>query len=78
MWTWLVIFASMFALDFVWAFYMKAVQRSAAFSAASWAIAITVFNGAVQIGYIADHWLLVPAAAGAFIGTFFALKVVGK
>lgn len=70
----LVVFAAMFLLDFVWTFYTKAIQRHAAFAAANWAVMITLFNGAAQIGYVENHWLLIPAGLGAFGGTYAALK----
>jgi len=70
----LVVFAAMFALDFVFAFYTKAIQRRAVFAASWWAVAVLACNGTVQIGYIAEHWLLIPAAVGAFGGTYSAMK----
>jgi len=70
----LAVFAAMFALDFVWIFYTKAVQRHLPLAAALWATALLAFNGAAQIGYINDPWLLIPTAAGAFTGTYCAMK----
>lgn len=70
----LIVFTAMFALDYVWIFYTKAIQRHAPFAASSWVVAITVFNGLAQIGYVNDHWLLIPAVAGAFGGTYVAMK----
>jgi flagellar motor component MotA len=32
--------------------------------------------GAVSVmGYSSDPWLLIPACAGAFVGTFFATRM---
>lgn len=73
-----IVFLSMFALDFVWAFYTKAIQRHAPMASALWAVAILAFNGVAQIGYINDPWLLVPAAVGAFGGTYCAMKFAPK
>lgn len=70
-----LVFGAMFALDFVWTFYTRAVQGHRAFAAANWAVMILLFNGAAQIAYIHDPWLLIPAAAGAFGGTFAAMKI---
>ena len=75
---WLLVFAAMFALDFVWTFYTRAIQRHAALAAANWAVGITLFNGGVTIGYVDNPWLLVPALAGAFTGTFSAMKWFAK
>ena len=73
-----IVFASMFVLDFVWTHYTKAIQNHLPFPAASWAVAITGLNGLAQIGYVADPWLLIPAAAGAFGGTYSAMKLTRK
>jgi hypothetical protein len=69
-----VCFSAMFALDFVWIFYTKAVQRHLPLPAALWALAILAFNGITQIGYVHDPWLLIPTACGAFAGTYSAMK----
>lgn len=69
-----IVFAAMFALDFVWIFFTKAIQRHAPFAAANWAVVVLGCNGVAQIGYVNDPWLLLPAAAGAFGGTYAAMK----
>lgn len=68
-----IVFAAMFALDFVWAYYTRAIQRHAALPAALWAVGIIVLGGIGQIGYVNDPVLLIPAALGAFGGTFAAI-----
>lgn len=68
------VFAAMFALDFVWAYYTKAITRHAPFAASNWAIVVTVFSAIAQIGYVENHWLVLPAALGAFAGTYSAMK----
>lgn len=70
----IAVFAAMAALDYVWAYYTRAIQAHAALSAASWAVGITVLSGIAQFGYIHNPWLLIPAAAGAFVGTFAAIR----
>jgi hypothetical protein len=73
-----MVFVAMFALDFVWAFYTKAIQRHAATAAASWAVGIILFSGFSQIAYTHEPWLLLPAALGAFAGTFIAVLIAKK
>lgn len=68
-----IVFAALFALDFVWISYTKAVTQHAPMGAAFWAVLILLFNGVSQIGYVNEPWLLVPAAAGAFTGTYAAM-----
>lgn len=72
--TFFTVFAAMFALDYVWTYYTKAIQRHAPLAASSWAVSITIFNAVAQIGYVGNHWLLIPAALGAFAGTYCAMK----
>lgn len=69
-----LVFVAVFALDFVWAFYTKALTDSAALRAAMWATLLIVLTGTAQIGYTHDWRLLVPAAFGAFAGTFLAIR----
>lgn len=69
-----LVFAATFALDYVWAYYTRAVQRHAALPAAWWAFGIIILGGVGQIGYVNDPWLLLPAGAGAFAGTFAAIR----
>lgn len=71
---WVIVFGAMFALDFVWAHYTRAVQSHRALAAAWWAVAILIFNGIAQIAYIHDPWMLLPAALGAFGGTYLAMR----
>lgn len=71
----LFVFLAMTALDFAWAFYTRACADGRAFVAASWAAGLIVLSGAAQIGYTHDPYLLVPAALGAFVGTWSALRL---
>jgi hypothetical protein len=67
-------FGSMFILDFVWAHYtLHLVQKNASL-AGVYALAITVCNAVVTIMFVADHWLIIPTAMGAFVGTYVAIK----
>jgi hypothetical protein len=70
----LVVFGAMFALDFVWAHYTRSVNDDRCFMAGVWAVAIILFAGTAQIGYTGNHWMLIPASLGAFLGTVAALK----
>lgn len=71
---WAAVFAAMFVLDFVWARYTAAITARWALCAGFHAITITAINGAATISYVANPWLLIPAIAGAFLGTVVAVK----
>lgn len=67
-------FFSLALLDFVWAYYTRAVVAKRPASASAYAAVITVLNGGAAIMYVATPILLLPAAAGAFVGTWLALR----
>lgn len=71
MWA-VVVFALYVALDFVWARYIASIGSTQAKTAALWAAVLIIVNGAGVIAYTEDHWLLIPAAFGASLGTFLA------
>lgn len=66
------IYAAVFALDFVWVFYTRATVGNHAVKAGLWAVGIILCSGFAQIGYTHDPTLLLPAALGAFTGTWLA------
>ncbi len=69
----LVVFAICYALDFVWVFYTKAVADHRRVPATWWSACIMLITG-LNIGEIATNWyLVIPAAAGAALGTYHAL-----
>jgi hypothetical protein len=71
---WLAVFAAMFALDFIWARYTRAVGEKAAARSSAWATLIILVSGFVTTSYVSNPWLLVPAAIGAFTGTYAAVR----
>ena len=69
----IIVFAAAFALDFVWAKYTRYLADGVAFKASVWAAGTIVLGGVNQIGYTSNHWLLIPAALGCFVGTYVAV-----
>lgn len=70
--------ACMAALDFVWARYTFAMSKKQPFKAGGYASGIILLSGLTAIGYVSDHWMLLPAMAGAFLGTVLAVKLEKK
>jgi hypothetical protein len=67
--------AATFALlDFVYARYTIAAAERKALKASLWAAVIPVLGGFVAIQYVDNHWLLIPTAVGAFVGTYIATR----
>jgi hypothetical protein len=73
-----LVFVTVFSLDFVWAKYTQAVAGNAAWLAAGTAIVIYALGGVATLGYTSNPWLLLPAVAGAFAGTFTAVRFSGS
>jgi len=70
----LAAFGAMVALDFAWAKYtIYCADRRPAHAAA---IASIIFGlGAyVTLTYVDDPWMLLPATAGALVGTYLAVR----
>lgn len=59
--------------DWVWANYMLGVTNRLALEASLWASAVIVLGAFVVLSYVDDKRLVIPAAIGAFIGTYLAV-----
>ena len=65
-----LVFVALFTLDFVWARYNICTTSGKALKAGYYSVIIILLGGFSVISYTEDHWMLLPAAAGAFCGTF--------
>jgi uncharacterized protein YebE (UPF0316 family) len=68
-------FIAMFLTDVFYTYYLKAVQGEQALRASSWATIIYIVAAFAIIEYNTNHLLLIPAALGAFCGTFVGMKI---
>jgi uncharacterized protein YebE (UPF0316 family) len=68
-------FIAMFLTDVFYTYYLKAVQGEQALKASSWATIIYIVAAFAIIEYNTNHLLLIPAALGAFCGTFVGMKI---
>ena len=69
-----ITFASMVVLDYIWAHYTIYLLKNKPWGAGVSAALIMIANALVTILYVDDHWMILPTAAGAFVGTFAVLK----
>jgi hypothetical protein len=67
-------FGSVALLDYVWAKYTYAMTSHKPVLAGAYASAIFGLGGAAVLTYASNPWMLVPAVAGAFVGTWVAVK----
>lgn len=71
--SWLIAFCAMFATDLCWSWYVAAVRDADALRASAWAVALFLLGAVAILGYTRDRWLLLPASAGAFAGTYLGV-----
>jgi hypothetical protein len=74
-WQTLLTFCGMTALDFVWARYTLTTAEKQPWWAGGYASVLIILSGVVTLTYVNDPWMLIPAAGGAFAGTFLSIKL---
>lgn len=72
----LFVFVAMTASDFLWTKYILATTGGFPFKAAIWSSSIILVNSLAVIVYVTNHWTILAAALGAFVGTFVSVKLV--
>jgi hypothetical protein len=65
----LAVFVSMFVLDIIWANYISYTADKKALAASCFAAGTIIVGSFVTIEYVNNHWLVIPAAVGSFLGT---------
>lgn len=67
-------FVAAFMLDIIWARYTIALADRRALQAGGWSMLIFLVGGGLSVAYVHNPRLLIPAALGAFAGTYYAVK----
>lgn len=60
--------------DSIWAKYIETAAAGRALPAAVWSMLIFTFGSIVTIGYVNDHWMLIPVLLGSFAGTYLTIR----
>jgi len=68
-------FFALFFTDIFYTYYLKSVQEERALRASCWAVLVFLVACFAVIEYTTNHMLLIPAAFGAFCGTFVGMKL---
>lgn len=68
-----ITFFAIATLDIVYTYYLRCVQKNQAMPASLWAVACYVLGSIAIINYTENHWLMLPAMAGAFFGTYVGM-----
>lgn len=70
----LIVFATLFFLDVVWARYTTAIAERRRLAASSFGAGIIALGAYATISYIDNPLMILPAMLGAFCGTFVGIK----
>jgi uncharacterized membrane protein YfcA len=73
-WEYPAAFFAMFFTDVFNAYYIQAVQQTRAVKASVWATVLYILYASAIIGSAHNPWLLIPAAVGAFAGTYVGVR----
>ena len=71
----LVTFFAIFLLDVVYTYYLRCVATDNVLGASFWSVACYILGSVAVISYTTNHWLVLPALAGAFCGTYAGMKL---
>ena len=71
----LSVFFAFIVLDVVWARYMIALSDRKVRSACLWSMVIPLLSGWITVQYVDNNWMLIPAALGAGVGTWLAMRI---
>lgn len=69
----LAVFLAVALADAAWSLYMLAVAAHRPFAAAGYSAGIVVMGAFVTVAYVKDRRYLLPAALGAFVGTYLSV-----
>ena len=71
-------FFAIFLLDVVYTYYLRCVANDNVLGASFWSVACYILGSIAVINYTTNHWLMIPAMAGAFCGTYVGMKIRKK
>lgn len=77
-WTALTVFGVYVVFDILYALYVIAVSRQQAVYASAISSALYSLGAYGVMTYLHNPWYVIPLACGAFIGTYVAVKYMGK
>jgi hypothetical protein len=69
----LIVFFATIAMDWVWAKYTIAISAKQALWAGWYSMWILGLGSIAVLSYTSNPWMLIPAVAGAYVGTVLAV-----
>ena len=76
--SWLITFFSVFTINILYAYYIKAIEQNREILAATWSVLINLIASVAVIFYINDYSLLIPSCIGSFFGTIIGVRISKK
>jgi hypothetical protein len=68
------VFLAVLVADALWTLYVRATAERRPVAAAWYSAAIVLAGGVTTLAVVASPWYLLPASAGAFVGTWWAAR----
>lgn len=65
----ILIFIGTVIVDVAWTFYLIKVEERKAVQSGAWAVVIYLLGALIVMSYTTNHFLIIPAVLGSFIGT---------
>lgn len=72
--SWVLVFTATVIADVVWAEWARAVADKRPIRAGLFSAGIILCGTYATVEIVKDHWLFVPALAGAFLGTWGSVR----
>ena len=76
--SYLTTFIAVFVVDIIYTYYLKAVAENSGIKAGFWGAVCWLIGSIAGIEYTSDHWVLITACIGAFLGTWVGIKIRNK
>lgn len=70
----LAVFLVTAALDAVWTWYVQGLAAKRVWQAATCAASLILLGAFNTVSIVGNPWLALPASAGAFVGTYLAVR----
>ena len=65
---------AMAAVDVCWTYYFIKIDERKELGAGIWAVILLLFSAFVTTNYVDDKSLIIAAALGSFLGTYYTIK----
>jgi hypothetical protein len=69
-----IVFTTVAIADLAWTRYNQSVTARAAHRASTWSAVIVILGAVTFFGYVENRWMVIPAALGAYAGTYIAMR----